>query len=121
MSAVADEDSGNDVAVYVAGILLGLLAGWLDVRVADLLLTALMVLAATMLLGVWRSGRPWRWVVLVAVFAPLAHLLAYLLWKERPERAQLYESFLGFLTGTVGAYAGSVMRRAIDVIFEGKH
>jgi len=120
MSGVAEQTPEKDGVVYIAGTLFGLLAGWLDLRVADLLLTALIVLAATMMLGVWRPRRPWRWVVLVAVLVPVLHALAYLLWKERPERAQVYESFLGFLTGTVGAYAGSVMRRAFNSLSVGK-
>ena len=116
---MANQGREKNAAVYIAGVLLGVLAGVLDVGVGDLLLTALAVLAATMLLGVWRPARPWRWVLVVAVFVPLAHALAYLLWKQRPPRAQVYESFLGFLTGTVGAYAGSVMRKAITEIFGG--
>jgi len=114
---VPESAAENNARVYFTGVLLGLFAGWLDIRIGDLLFTALAVMMATMLLGVWRPLRPWRWVVLVAVFVPFAHGLAYLIWKTRPERAQIYESFLGFLTGTVGAYAGSVMRRAVATIF----
>ena len=55
----------------------GLCAGFLDVKFGDLLLTALFVLAATMLLGALRPQRPWRWTLLVAVFVPLVQLIAY--------------------------------------------
>ncbi|HTR66991.1 MAG TPA: hypothetical protein VMH85_14530 [Terriglobales bacterium] len=114
---MAEQAARSDAVFYVAGVVLGLCAGWVDVWVSDLLLTALLVMIATMLLGVLRPARPWRWVVLVAALVPVAHLLAYWLWKQPPDRAQVYESFLGFLTGTVGAYAGSVMRRAMAAIF----
>ena len=89
----------------------------LDVKVGDLLLTALFVLTATMLLGALRPQRPWRWTLTVAVFVPLVQLAAFALLTERPYRAQIYESFLGFLTGIAGAYGGATARkRGGDVV-----
>lgn len=107
----------NDLGIYLLGVLLGMVAGCLDVQIGDLLLTALFVLASTMFLGALRPAKPWRWIVVVALFVPILQLLAYLFLTEKPYRAQIYESFLGFLTGTAGAYAGSAGRRAFDVIF----
>ncbi|MGH3056079.1 MAG: hypothetical protein ACRDL7_13985, partial [Gaiellaceae bacterium] len=91
-------------APYLLGAVLGIAAGVLDVKVGDLLLTALFVLASTMVLGALRPDRPWRWMVTVAVFVPLVQLAAYFFVTEKPYRAQIYESFLGFLTGIAGAY-----------------
>jgi hypothetical protein len=93
---------------------LGISAGILDVKVGDLLLTALFVLASTMLLGALRPERPWRWTVTVAVFVPAVQLLAYLFLTQKPYPAQIYESLLGFLTGIAGAYGGSVGRRGLN-------
>ena len=97
--------------VFAAGA--GMFAGWMDIKVGDLLLTALLVLAACMLLGLMRAEKPWRWVVMVGVFVPIAELLGYLVLREKPYRAQIYESFLAFLPGIAGAYGGSLMKRAI--------
>lgn len=110
----------KDLPIYVLAMLLGVCAGILDVKVGDLLLTALFVLASTMLLGVLRAERPWRWILIVAIFVPLLQMLAYLFLTEKPYRAQIYESFLGFLTGTAGAYGGSAGRKAIAEILGGK-
>jgi len=104
----------SDVVIYILGAVLGLCAGALDVRIGDLLLTALFVLASTMLLGGLRPERPWRWVIVVGVFVPILQMLAYLFLTEKPYRAQIYESFLGFLTGLVGAYGGAVGRRVLN-------
>lgn len=101
----------NDRGIYALGALLGLIAGLLDVKFGDLLLTALFVLAATMLLGALRPPRPWRWTLLVAALVPVVQVVAYLGLTEKPYRAQIYESFLGFLTGIAGAYGGSTARR----------
>ncbi len=95
----------------------GVCAGFLDVKFGDLLLTALVVLAATMLLGALRPRRPWRWTLLVGVFVPVVQCAAYFLLTEKPYRAQIYESFLGFLTGIAGAYGGSAARRGMGELW----
>jgi len=45
---------------------------------------------------------------------------AYFFLTERSSREQIFESMLGFLTGMVGAYGGSLFRRALSVFTEGK-
>jgi hypothetical protein len=107
----------SDLPVYTAAVLLGISAGYLDARIGDLLLTALLVLLSTMMLGILRPERPWRWLVIVGTCVPAMMLLAYLLFTEKPYRAQIYESFLGFLTGAAGAYGGATARRAMREIF----
>ena len=110
----------RDAAFYVFGAGAGIFAGWVDIKVGDLLFTALLVLTPCMVLGVLRPSRPWRWVAIVAVFVPVAELLAFLLLAEKPYRAQIYESLLAFLPGIAGAYGGAMMRRAIGNIFSEK-
>ncbi|MBZ5573240.1 MAG: hypothetical protein LAO09_15325 [Acidobacteriia bacterium] len=106
-----------DARIYALGAVLGICAGVLDVKAGDLLLTALFVLACTMLLGILRPARPWRWTVTVAVFVPAVQVLAYFFLTEKPYRTQIYESFLGFLTGIAGAYAGSMGRKVVGELF----
>src|SRR6185369_14238456 len=107
----------EDRGIYILGGALGIIAGILDVKFGDLLLTALFVLMATMLLGALRPQRPWRWTLTVAVFVPLVQLAAYAMLAEKPYRAQIYESFLGFLTGIAGAYGGATARRGMATLF----
>src|SRR3954453_17194209 len=102
--------SKSDLRVYLAAVLLGMSAGYLDARI-DLLLTALLVLLSTMLLGILRPERPWRWLIIVGPCVPAMMLLSYFLFTEKPYRAQIYESFLGFLTGAAGAYGGAACRK----------
>jgi hypothetical protein len=110
----------SDLRFYILAALFGILAGWADVKIGDLLFTALLVLAACLLLGALRPTRPWRWVVAVGVFVPIVELLAYLVMTQKPYRAQIYESFLAFLPGIAGAYGGSLMRGVIDNLLQGK-
>jgi hypothetical protein len=113
-----DASRQNDRSMYALGALLGICAGILDVKAGDLLLTALFVLASTMLLGALRPERPWRWTVTVALFVPFVQMLAYLFLAEKPYSAQIYESLLGFLTGIAGSYGGSFMRRGVHELLK---
>ena len=112
--------SAGDGFYYALAALSGALAGWLDIKVGDLLLTAMVVLAANMLLGFLSPRRPWRWVVLVGVFVPLVEWLAYLFLTQKPERAEVYESFLAFFPGIAGAFGGAIGRGVVDNLLAGK-
>jgi hypothetical protein len=110
----------RDTLFYVLAALFGLFAGWVDIKVGDLLFTAMLVLAPCMLLGALRPQRPWRWVLVIGVFVPVVELVAYLIMMQKPYRAQVYESFLAFLPGIAGAYGGSILRRVIDNLLAGR-
>ncbi len=110
----------SDAPFYVLAALAGMGAGGADVVVNDLLFTALLVLAACMMLGLLRPRWPWRWVVVVVSFIPVAELAAYLVMTVKPTRGQVYGSFLTALPGTAGAYGGAVMRRVLDNLRQGK-
>jgi hypothetical protein len=110
------EFSGKMIA-YLIAIFLGVIAGLVNLKIDDLLLTALLVLAFTMALGLASPHRPWRWTVLVAACVPLSLALAHLLFAQPTYRAQVYGSFLGFLPGIVGGYGGAFMRRLIRNLF----
>jgi hypothetical protein len=115
-----EKQSGGDAFYYLMAVLSGVLAGWLDIKVGDLLLTAMVVLAANMLLGFLSPGKPWRWVVLVGVFVPIVEWLAYYFLSEKPQRAQIYESVLAFMPGIAGAFGGSIGRGVVDKLRAGK-
>lgn len=104
----------SDVPIYVLAILLGISAGILNVSVGDVLVTTLFVLVSTLALGFMRSRRAWRWILIVGAFVPLLQLVTYLFLGWQPYRAQIWESGLGFLTGTAGCYCGALARLGVD-------
>ncbi len=112
--------AGSDEWFYFVAALCGIGTGWADVVVNDLLFTALLVVSACILLGLLRPHWPWRWVVMVGMFIPLTELAAYVILTVKPTRAQVYGSFLAFLPGIAGAYGGSIMRRVVDNLRQGK-
>lgn len=107
----------SDVPYYVLAVLLGLGAGFLELRLGDLLMTALFVLISTMVVGFLRPKAPWRWTIIVGGLIPAVWLFTYFFSKQRPYRAQLWESGLGFLTGVAGAYCGAFTHKVIDELF----
>jgi ABC-type multidrug transport system permease subunit len=115
----ASPPARSDLPFYVVAALAGVGAGWVDVAVNDLLFTALLVLAACMLMGLLRPRWPWRWVMVVGAFVPLTELAAYLVFSVKPARAQVYGSFLVLLPGIAGAYGGSVVRGVLDHLRNG--
>ena len=115
-----NENTTRDFWFYVLAALCGIGTGWADVMANDLLFTALLVLMACLLLGTLRPRWPWRWVVTVGVFIPLTELAAYEILTVKPTRAQVYGSFLAFLPGIAGAYGGSILRRVVNNLRQGK-
>jgi len=112
--------STGDSLQYLLAAAFGVMAGWIDIKVGDLLFTAMIVLAACMGLGFVRPRKPWRWVVLVGIFVPIIEWLAYATLAQKPERAQIYESFLAFLPGIVGAYSGAFGRGVVNNLLANK-
>ena len=103
--------------VYVLALGLGLFCGWVNQTVDDALLTALCVLAFTMLLSVWKMERPWHWVLLVWVGVPI--VLAYYQFVVRwpHDRGQVYGACLQVLAASAGGFGGHFMRQMIDNVF----
>ena len=112
-----EKKSDGDSFYYLLAVMFGALAGWVNIKVGDLLLTAMVVLAACMLLGILSPRKPWRWVLLVGVLVPVVEWLAYFFLSQKPERAQIYESFLAFVPGIAGAYGGAVGRNVVNNLF----
>ncbi|MBI3475432.1 MAG: hypothetical protein HY010_06850 [Acidobacteria bacterium] len=119
-SVLPEGQSSGDALFYFLAVAFGLGTGWIDVKVGDLLFTALLSLACCMLLGFVRPQRAWRWVVLVGIFVPLMDYFAYAALSQKPDRAQIYESFLAFLPGIVGAYGGAFGRGVVKNLFPPK-
>jgi hypothetical protein len=117
---IPERASGGDALSYVLAAVFGAGAGWIDIKVGDLLLPAMLVLAACMLLGFMSPRKPWRWVLIIGISIPAVEWLAYFLLSQKPEPAQIYESFLAFLPGIAGAVGGAVGRGVVENLFPKK-
>src|SRR4030081_459312 len=79
-----EKKSDGDGFYYLLAVMAGALAGWVNIKVGDLLLTAMVVLATCMLLGILSPRKPWRWVLLVGVFVPVMEWLGGFLFPPKP-------------------------------------
>ena len=104
-------------------LLLGAGCGALHVLVEtmqepDPVLSALAVTAVTMMLGLLRPARPWRWVLLVGIPVPLAILAAsFVIPTAHFTRASIAGAILISLPGFAGAFGGSILRRRMAQLF----
>ena len=105
------------ILVYLIAVALGLFSGWVNQVADDALLTSLCVLAFSMLMGVWKKDRPWRWVVMVWIGVPI--VLAYYQFVVRwpHDRSQVYAAFLQILAASAGGFGGHFMREMIEHVF----
>ena len=106
-----------DLLIYALAVLLGLGAGLTEITAGDLLVTALFLLLSTLVLGFVRPVRAWRWILVVCAGVPMVRLAAYLVLSEKSYRTEIWESALGFVTGTAGAYCGAFARKSVDELF----
>jgi hypothetical protein len=110
----------NDVPVYVLGIFLGVASGWVQIKIHDLLFTALLMLASTLLLGGLRPPKPWRWAILFLLLVPTMQVIARFLLRQQPTRAEVLESLLLVIPAIVGSYGGAVLRRTVQNVWNNK-
>lgn len=115
------ERSKSDLLFYVIAVICGVLAGIAHITIGDPLLTSLVVLISTMVLGFMRPERPWRWLLIVGLLVPVVMLAGNVLHYYRTlTRAGLAGSILIMLPGIAGAYGGHFGRKFIGVMFQGK-
>jgi hypothetical protein len=107
----------RDIPFYLLAVLFGATAGILEIKLGDLLITALFLLVCTLVLGAARPERPWRWIVIVAIFVPILRIAAFLTVNQKPYVAQIWEAAFAFVIATVGAYCGVFARKAVENLF----
>ena len=107
----------SDLSIYGLAIFFGICAGFIELKLGDILITAVSVLASTMALGFLRPRRAWRWIAVVGIFVPLARIAAYVAFGQKPYKAQIWAAALGFVTGIAGSYGGGMLRLGVDTLF----
>jgi hypothetical protein len=109
---------GSELRWYALALALGVISGFVEVALGDLMLTSFVALFFCMLMGVLRPARPWRWVLIVCGCIPLSRLFAAEVLHIYTERAQIYEAFASFITGNAGAYVGSLGRQRTEDLWK---
>jgi hypothetical protein len=103
---------------WLVGFVFGLIAAAIHLLLPEQGLTFLWVMIATMILGFWERQAPWRWVILVVPFIPIADFVHKFLQSEQETRASLWGALLMVLPAIAGSYGGSFMRLAMQNLFK---
>jgi len=101
-------------------VLLGAATGYVNVRVEDLMLTAVMVTAFAMFLAFLRPEHPWRWAVTVSAIIPIGEVVAFKMTGQKLNRAGISEAILAVLPANAGAYGGAALRTVIRELWKPK-
>ena len=110
----------SSTPVYVLAVLLGAATGYVNVRVEDLMLTAVMVTAFAMFLAFLRPEHPWRWAVVVSAIIPIGEVIAFKMTGQKLNRAGISEAILAVLPANAGAYGGAALRTVIRELWKPK-
>jgi hypothetical protein len=109
----------RDIPAYLVGAALVALMIWLDLRLDDAGVTFILVSLFPMVLAIWRSDRPWRWLIFFSL--PLiveSFLAAYPLHMVRDKNPAY--SIVAIVPAGMGAYLGALCRRAVDLLWQKK-
>jgi energy-converting hydrogenase Eha subunit A len=116
----AKTSEAASTSIYVLAVLLGAATGYVNVRVEDLMLTAVMVTAFAMFLAFLRPEHPWRWAVVVSAMIPIGEVVAFKMTGQKLNRAGISEAILAVLPANAGAYGGATLRTVIRELWKPK-
>jgi hypothetical protein len=105
---------------WIVGVIFGLCAAAIHLYVPEQGLTFLWVMATTMILGLWKRERPWRWIIAVVPWVPIADIVHKIQRPQQVSRAAVWGALLVGLAAVPGAFGGSYMRLMIQNIFQKK-
>ena len=104
--------SPRDLACTVLALILGLVAGWLDMHVTEVVVTILALMTFGLLLGLIQPAAAWRWSLLIAVGLPIMAVGAIKFGMKTEEPPQLDPLIILVALGfaLLGAYIGVFIR-----------
>ncbi len=100
--------------VLAAALLLGIVAGWVDLHNDEVQAGVLVIVVAAGLLGMWAPRLALLTGVIVGLGVPIAHLYARLTGYQLPYQMGHYaESFIALIPGVLAAGIGAAVRRVL--------
>ncbi len=110
--------SPHDLACTFIAFVLGLVVGWLDLHVTEVVVTIVSLLAVGLLLGLLQPSAAWRWAVLIAIGLPIMASVARLSAMQTAEPARLDAriTLAALAFGLLGSYAGVFIRRTVRAL-----
>lgn len=97
------------------GLLLGLLAGYIDLRADEVQGPVLLLVIFAAFLGFLHPVNPWRWALIVGMGIPLAHFAGRALgvYPSYQVLPNVFATFMALIPAFIGAYAGVLLRQLV--------
>jgi hypothetical protein len=107
--------SPRDLACTALALFLGLVAGFLDLQVTEVIVTILALLIFGLLLGLLQPSAAWRWAILIVIGLPIMELVAMIIGLQtaEPTRFDLRISLVALVFALFGAYIGVFIRHMV--------
>lgn len=99
-------------SLWLLALVLGLLAGYVDLHAKEVQLPVFLILLFTCLLSLAHSKGAWHWALIVGGSIPLAHFIGRALGYAPPYPVQpnIFATFLALIPAFIGAYSGVLLR-----------
>lgn len=114
---ISERAPRGDGVPYVLAVIFGVGSGWLDIRIAEIALTSMVVFFGCMVVSYMRPRRAWRWILIICLLVPVVEWLAYNFLAFKPYPVQIAQSMIMFVPGIVGGVGGAVGRGVVDNLF----
>ena len=107
--------SPRDLACTVLAVILGLVVGFVDLHVTEVVVTVVALLTSGMLLGLIQPKGTWRWALLIAIGLPIMEFVAIRTGMQTAEPARLDPliALVALVLAFLGTYLGVFMRYLI--------
>ena len=104
--------SPRDLACTALAVALGLVVGWLDLHVTEVVVTVLALLTSGLLLGLIQPAAAWRWALLIAIGLPImaVAVIKFGLRTAEPVQPDLRITAVALMFALLGAYIGVFIR-----------
>jgi hypothetical protein len=107
--------SPRNLACTVLAVVLGLVAGWIDLHVTEVVVTILALFTFGLLPGLIQPTAAWRWSLLIAIGLPFMAIGAITFGLRTPEpvHVDFRITLVALVFALVGAYTGVFIRYMI--------
>jgi hypothetical protein len=104
--------SPRELACAALSVALGLIAGWLDLQVTEVIVTIVALYVSGMIPGLIQPSAAWRWALLVVIGLPVMALIAMLFRMQTaaPVHLDLRVTAVALVFTLLGTYSGVFVR-----------
>lgn len=108
----ASRYSSGDILPAVLALAFGLIVGWLDLQVTEVVVPIVALLVSGLLAGLIRPKAAWRWALMIAAGAAVVEIAAVKFDWQTAEPVQLdfRVAMVEFAFAMLGAYTGVFIR-----------